>query len=121
VILTINILLAGIALCVVVLCAVNIAAGRSKARKRWAPVLEQETKRWSAKSWAQLVQELSEVQAYEVEVESRRYQVEVELLENTPRYVHVAVAVDDGSLPASFRPLTTTFLRYKDPSEPGEW
>ena len=43
-----------------VFCAVNIAAGRSKARKRWAPVLEQETKRWSAKSWAQLIQELNE-------------------------------------------------------------
>ena len=109
----------GVVLCVVILCAALIAAGRSKIRAGWAPVLDAETKRWSAKSWAQLVQELNDVQAYEVEVESRRYQVEVDLLENTPQYVHVAVAVDDGSLPASFRPLTATFLRYKDGSEPG--
>jgi len=67
-----------------------------------------------------LLSDLSEVQAYEVEVESRRYQVEVDLLENTARYVHVMVAVDDGSLPASLWPLTTTFMRYKDISDPGE-
>ena len=107
----------GIVLCVVILCAMHIAAGRSKARARWAPVLDAETKRWSAKSCAELIQELNDVQAYEVEFESGRYQVEVELLENTPQYVHVAVGVDDGSLPASFRPLATTFLRYKDTSD----
>jgi hypothetical protein len=110
----------GIVLCVVILCAAHVAAGRSKIREQWAPVLDAETKRWSAKSWAELVLELSDVRAYEVEVGSKRYQVEVELLENTPQYVHVAVAVDDGSLPASFRPLATTFLRYKDASEPAE-
>jgi hypothetical protein len=113
-------LLGGILLCAIILWAVHITAGRSKARQRWAPVLDAETKRWSAKPWEQLVRELSEVQAYEVEVESRQYQVEVELLENTEKYVHVAVAVDDGTLPASIRPLSTTFLRQKDASDPGE-
>ena len=84
----------------IILCAIHIAAGRSKTRETWTPVLDAETKRWSAKSCAQLLHDLSEVQAYEVEVESRRYQVEVDLLENTAKYVHVMVAVDDGSLPA---------------------
>jgi hypothetical protein len=112
--------LGGILLFAIVLCAIHIAAGRSKTREQWAPVLDAETIRWSAKSCAQLVRDLSDAQAYEVEVESRRYQVEVELLENTTKYVHVLLAVDDGSLPASFRPLSTTFLRYKDASDPGE-
>lgn len=87
-------------------------------RKRWAPVLEAETKRWSAKSCAQLAAELTNEQAYEVEFESRQYQVEVQLLENTPKYLHVLVSVDDGSLPASISPLSTSFLRYKEGSGP---
>jgi len=49
----------------------------------------------------------------EVEFESRKYQVEVEILENTQKYVHVMVSVDDGSLPASSRPVSASFIRQK--------
>jgi hypothetical protein len=82
----------------------------------WRPVLEAEIKRWSAMSCEQLAAELADDQVYEVEFDSRMYQVEVELLENTERYIHVAVAVDDGSLPASIRPLTGSFIRSKENS-----
>ena len=41
------------------------------------------------------------------------YQVEVEILENTEKYVHVLVAVDDGSLPAGLLPLSSSFIREK--------
>jgi hypothetical protein len=99
----------------VILAAVG---GRSKRRKQWAPVLDSEVKRWSAKTCAQLLSELADQQAYQVEFESRQYQVEVELLENTATYLHVLVAVDDGSLPASASPLSTSFLRYKNGSDP---
>ena len=61
----------------------------------------------------QLVSELHEVQGYEVEFEWKQYQVEVELLENTEKYLHVMVAVDDGSLPASISPLTHSVIRQK--------
>jgi hypothetical protein len=64
----------------------------------------------------QLISELPEVRVYEVEFESKKYQVEVELLENTDEYVHVMVAVDDGSLPTSILPLTHGFVRKKDGS-----
>jgi hypothetical protein len=64
-------------------------------------------------SYEQLVSELREVQTYEIEVGSKMFQVEVELLENTDEYIHVMVAVDDGSLPASISPLTHTFIRPK--------
>ena len=66
-------------------------------------------------SWERLVFELRDLQTYEVERDSKTYQVEVELIENTERYVHVMVAVDDGSLPASLFPLTETFIREKLP------
>jgi len=38
----------------------------------------------------------------------------VELLEDTPEYVQVMVAVDDGSLPASMWPEIEIFLRTKE-------
>jgi hypothetical protein len=82
-------------------------------REQWRPVLDAELRRWSAKSCEQLLAELAEVQAYETEFKSRKYQVEVEILENTEKYVHVMVAVDDGSLPASIRPLSESFIREK--------
>ena len=82
-------------------------------RDDWQRVLDAEVQRWSALSSGRLSAELNEVQAYEVEFEHRRYQVEVQLLENTEDYVHVMVAVDDGTLPASITPLTQTFIRNK--------
>jgi hypothetical protein len=108
--------LGGILCLAIFLAATAVIARRSKRRKEWAPVLEQETARWSAKSHEQLLSELREGQAYEVTLNSKRYTVEVELLENTPTYLNVAVAVDDGSMPASIAPLTTNFLCRKDDS-----
>ena len=82
-------------------------------RATWQPVLDAEVRRWSAKSYDQLVSDLREMQVYEVEFESKPYQVEVEILENTENYVHVLVAVDDGSLPASLTPLTHSIICKK--------
>jgi hypothetical protein len=82
----------------------------------WREVLDAEAQRWSALSSEQLLSELHDVQTYEVEWNARRYQVEVELLENTDTYVHVMIAVDDGHLPASISPVSTTFIRPKLPS-----
>jgi hypothetical protein len=84
-------------------------------RREWQKVLDCEVRRWSAMPWQQLVSELHDLQAYEVELESNTYAVEVELIENTKRYLHVMVAVDDGSLPASLKPLTETFICKKHP------
>jgi hypothetical protein len=82
-------------------------------REQWRPVLDFEVKKWSAKSWPELVAELPDEHAYELEFEDKTYQVEVRLLENTDTYVHVGVSVDDGSVPASFRPLSSSFIREK--------
>jgi hypothetical protein len=86
----------------------------SSHREQWRPVLEAESKRWSAMSYEQLIAALADDQVYEIELESRKYQVEVELLENTEKYIHVTVSVDDGTLPASIWPLTFSFIRHRD-------
>ena len=77
--------------------------------------MDAEVERWSKMSCPQLILELKDIQAYTVENDSKTYQVEVEMLENTDTYLHVMVAVDDGHLPASFMPLTETFIRQKAP------
>jgi hypothetical protein len=82
-------------------------------RLEWRKVLDAELKLWSAKSCQELVSELSELRAYQLEMDSQPYQVEVELLENTAEYVHVSVSVDDGSLPSSLVPLSESFTKRK--------
>jgi hypothetical protein len=87
-----------------------------RRRDEWRKVLDAETGRWSAKSCEQLIAELHEVQAYEVVVDSKSYQVEVEIIENTQENIHVALGVDDGSLPWSINPESRTFIRKKKES-----
>ncbi len=82
-------------------------------REEWRKVLDSEVQRWSAMSIEQWVSELHKPQAYKVELGSKQYQVEVELLENTGQYLHIMLAVDDGSLPASISPVTQTLIRQK--------
>ena len=82
-------------------------------REEWGKVLDSEVRRWSAMTCEQLIFELHDLQAYEVELDSKKYQVEVELVENTDKYVHIMVAVDDGSLPASILPLTHSIICSK--------
>ncbi len=66
-------------------------------RDEWNRVLAIELQRWNTKPWSRLRAELEDGNvAYEVVVDSKTYQVEVDLLEDTQAYLHVSVAVDDG-------------------------
>jgi hypothetical protein len=56
-------------------------------RAEWQGVLNAETKHWSSMSSEYLIVELHDVRAYVVEVDSKQYQVEIQLLENTNAYV----------------------------------
>jgi hypothetical protein len=82
-------------------------------REEWVKVLDAECERWAAKSCDRLVADLSGHRSYEILFDLKKYQVEVELLENTNEYVHVVLAVDDGSLLASIMPATRSFIRQK--------
>jgi len=88
-----------------------------KQQEQWRPVLEAEMKRWSAKSCAQLASQLADVRTYEVEFDSKKYQIEVQILENTDGYVHVGVAVDDGHFLRAMRPLSSSFICRKNGAE----
>jgi hypothetical protein len=86
-----------------------------KHPEEWQAVLDAEMKRWSAMSCSQLLSRLSaEEQTYEVEVKSKKYQVEVKILENTDTYIHVVVAVDDGHFWRAMHPLASSFVCRKD-------
>src|SRR5262249_38274332 len=87
--------------------------GRMKRRDLWRKVLAAEVQRWSSLSAEELVEKLSDIEGYEVTLDGKSYQVEVELLQDTPEHVQVMVAVDDGSLPASIVPVTEIFIRAK--------
>jgi hypothetical protein len=82
-------------------------------RDEWQKIADAEANMWSAKSCEEIISELQEGQNYIVEVGRKKYQVEVELLENTNEYVHVGVAVDNGSLLWSISPATQSFVRRK--------
>jgi hypothetical protein len=84
-----------------------------RRRETWRPILEAEIRRWEAKSCALLISELAHVVTYEVEFDAQRYQVEVQLVENTDTYVHVGIAVDDASFWGAVRPLSSSFIRDK--------
>jgi len=77
-------------------------------------VLDAEMRRWSSMSFEQLMSELEDVRAYETEVESKRYQIEVQLLEKTDAYVHVLVSVMDGSFLTFIVPLIGSFICKKE-------
>jgi hypothetical protein len=87
--------------------------GHMKRRDIWREVLEAEVQRWSALSAAELLAKLGDIQVYEVTLDGKPHQVEVELLQDTPEHVQVMVAVDDGSLPQSIVPVTEIFIRSK--------
>ena len=76
--------------------------------RRWAG--------WLAELAGELIEALREPQNYEVELAGRVFQVEVQMLENTERYVHVALAVDDGICAATV-PASDSSICAKPPRE----
>jgi hypothetical protein len=82
-------------------------------RENWRKVLQGELIRWSSMSCNDVLAELRTRDVYEVVAESKQYQVEVVLLEDTHEYLHVSIAVDDGSLLASLHPESESFLCRK--------
>lgn len=78
--------------------------------------LNAELARWSSMTLDQLLEELHEEKNYHFLFEGQEYQFEVQLLENTATYIHVALSVDDGRLPFSISPMSATFIREKSKS-----
>jgi hypothetical protein len=75
--------------------------------------LEHELDEWTMTPFDELKAKLKDVCAYERGEPPNQYQVEVQLLESTPEYVHVWIGVDSGTLRA-FKPLSASFLVFRD-------
>lgn len=80
-------------------CSLAISSRKSSGLSQ---CLRRKLERWSAKPFATLIAKLTDVAAYQVDG-PEPYQVEVQLLEQTPGYVHISIAVDDGGL-STFMP-----------------
>ena len=87
-------------------------------REEWRKVLQAELVRWSSLPWDRVLTELRNRDVYEVVNDHGRFQVEVELVQDTPEYLLINIAVDDGSLPASIIPASESFVTKKTPSSP---
>lgn len=84
-----------------------------KTDPNWRAAFDDEIAAWKARSYADLRAALSDEITYDREGPGGPYQVEVQLLENRPDYLHVLVSV---CAPHGFicRPLSTSFIRYAD-------
>ena len=82
-------------------------------REEWRRVLQTELKRWSSLSCDEVLAELRTRDVYELIADSKHYQVEVVLLEHKPEYLHVSIAIDDGSLQGSIHPESESFICRK--------
>jgi hypothetical protein len=82
-------------------------------RERCRAVLDAELRNWTSLTAAELAAALTEERHYEVERDSFDYQVEVQLLEETPACLHVLISVDDGSLRIACSPESADFIVEK--------
>ncbi|HET8548727.1 MAG TPA: hypothetical protein VFL57_12010 [Bryobacteraceae bacterium] len=78
----------------------------SASRERLEAVLDQEIRRWQAKGYEALVA-LDDPVSYELDA---GFQVEVNVLERMPEYVHVGVAVDDGTFIRACAPVASSVI-----------
>ena len=90
-----------------------MARTRDRSDPDWRAAFTEELARWEQKSYAELRAALSDVVGYERAGPVGPYQVEVQLLEDLPEYVHVAV---DVCAPHGFLcvPISGSFIRYSD-------
>jgi hypothetical protein len=75
--------------------------------------LERELDEWTRLPFDELKTRLKDECADERKEAPDQYQVEVEMLESTPEYVHVSIGVDSGRL-RSFKPLSTSLMVFRD-------
>ena len=83
-------------------------------KKHLQELLDAEAGIWWCKSFANLVEELTDVVAYRRGCGADFHQFEIQMIEHEPDYVHVIVSIDDGGFVRSFSPLTRGFIVHRD-------
>jgi hypothetical protein len=77
-------------------------------------LLDAEVGELSRRSYAKLVDDLSDVLAYDRGGAASYHQFEVQMIEHEPDYVHVVVSIDDGSFLRSVWPISRSFIVHRD-------
>src|SRR5262245_50204096 len=77
-------------------------------------LLSQETLAWVERSPADIVAELAKPQTYRRGTGGGWHEIEVTLLEATDDFIHVKTSIHDGSLVWALKPITSSFLIYRD-------
>ncbi len=77
-------------------------------------LLSQETLAWAEREPADIVAELATPQTYQRGAGDAWHEIEVTLLEANNDYIHVKTSVHDGSLAWALKPMTSSFLIYRD-------
>ena len=75
-------------------------------------VLQEEAQRWASKSYDELITQPDTI--YTVRRGDVEYQVDVQVIERKPDYVHVMVSVLDGTLRTFILPPTKTIIVHAD-------
>jgi hypothetical protein len=76
--------------------------------------LSQETLAWAERSPADIVAELAKPQTYRRGTGDTWHEIEVTLLEAADDYIHVKTSIRDGRLVWALKPITSSFLIYRD-------
>jgi hypothetical protein len=77
-------------------------------------LLMQETLAWAARSPTDIVADLAKPAIYRRGAGDTWHEIEVMLLESTDDYIHVKTSIHDGSLVWALKPITSSFLIYRD-------
>lgn len=77
-------------------------------------LLSQETVDWAERSPADIVADLAKPQTYARGAGQMWHEFQITLLEATDEYIHVQTSIHDGSLAWSLKPMTSSFLIYRD-------
>lgn len=77
-------------------------------------LLSQETFAWAERSPAGIVAELARPQTSRRGTSDTWHEIEVTLLEATDDYIHVKISIHDGSFVWALKPITSSFLIYRD-------
>lgn len=77
-------------------------------------LLAQESLAWAERSPADIVADLAKPHVYQRGEGDGWHELEIRLLEATDEYIHVQTSVHDGSLVLSLKPITSSFLIFRD-------
>jgi hypothetical protein len=77
-------------------------------------LLMQETLAWAERSPTDIVADLAKPATYRRGTGDTWHEIEVMLLEATDDYIHVKTSIHDGSLVWALKPITSSFLIYRD-------